>query len=303
MKRIFLLSLTLLLVLTLTACGNADATPETTMPNAAATTQATMAATETTVAVTTEATEATTVATTEATTVATTEATTVATEPPTEPPVPETEAPTQPEHSWLYIPGVSVEDVIRYFNEVCLDAEYVSGGDPSKLQKWMEPIYYTLDGPYTDEDLETLTGFMEFLNTIDGFPGIYESQDLLQTNLQIYFRTQDGLVDLMGDNFWGCDGGVTFWYLNDEIYDATICYSTDVSQYIRNSVILEEIYNGLGPVQDTNLRPDSIIYAGYSEPQELTEMDKLLLILLYHPRLECGMNARQCEAVIRELYY
>ena len=202
MKRIFLLSLTLLLVLTLTACGNADATPETTMPNAAATTQPTMAATEATVAVTTEATEATTVATTEATeatTVATTEATTVATEPPTEPPVPETEAPTQPEHSWLYIPGVSVEDVIRYFNEVCLDAEYVSGGDPSKLQKWMEPIYYTLDGPYTDEDLETLTGFMEFLNTIDGFPGIYESQDLLQTNLQIYFRTQDGLVDLTDD--------------------------------------------------------------------------------------------------------
>jgi hypothetical protein len=107
----------------------------------------------------------------------------------------------------------------------------------------------------------------------------------------------------MGSNFSGCDGGVTIWYLQNEIYDATICYSTETDQFVRNSVILEELYNSLGPAQDTNLRPDSIIYGPYSEPQELTEIDKLILILLYHPRLECGMDAVQCEAVIRELYY
>ena len=56
-------------------------------------------------------------------------------------------------------------------------------------------------------------------------------------------------------------------------------------------------------MQDTSLRTDSIIYAGYSEPQELTEIDKLLLTLLYHPKIECGMDADACEAIIRELYY
>jgi hypothetical protein len=30
-------------------------------------------------------------------------------------------------------------------------------------------------------------------------------------------------------------------------------------------VILEEVYNGLGPVQDTALRPDSLIYSDFSE--------------------------------------
>ena len=269
MKRFFLCLTALSFSILLAACQKPASTPETTVPTA----------------------------------LPTMVPTTVAPPSETESPTAETEAPTPPDHSWLYIPGLSVEDVILYFNEVCLDAEYVSGGDPSKLQKWAEPIYYSLDGPYTDEDLRTLTGFMDFLNTIDGFPGISESQGLPQTNLQIYFRTQQGLVDLMGDNLRGCDGGVTFWYLNDEIYDATICYSTEVSQYIRNSVILEEIYNGLGPVQDSNLRTDSIIYAGYSEPQELTEIDKLILTLLYHPSIECGMDAAQCEAVIRELYY
>ena len=96
---------------------------------------------------------------------------------------------------------------------------------------------------------------------------------------------------------------MTFWYLDNKIYQENICYRKDINQYTRNSVILEEIYNGLGPVQDTSLRTDSIIYAGYSEPQELTEIDKLLLTLLYHPKIECGMDAAQCEAVIRELYY
>ena len=107
----------------------------------------------------------------------------------------------------------------------------------------------------------------------------------------------------MGDDFYGMDGGVTFWYLDDEIYDATICYRTDLSQQLRNSVILEEIYNGLGPIQDTDLRPDSIIYAEFSQPQKLTEMDELILRLLYHPQMKCGMTADECEAVIRRLYY
>ena len=216
---------------------------------------------------------------------------------------PETEAPTEEAHSWLYIPGLSVEDVILYFNEVCLDAEISDSGDPSKLQKWMEPIYYTTDGPATGEDLETLTAFAEFLNTIDGFPGIYAAETPEQANLDIHFRSQQELVDIMGSNFVGCDGCVTFWYTDNAIYDATICYSTETDQFVRNSVILEEIYNSLGPAQDTWLREDSIIYAGYSEPQELTEIDRLLLILLYHPRLECGMDADACKAVIRELYY
>ena len=216
---------------------------------------------------------------------------------------PPTEAPTQPEHSWLYIPGLTVEDVILYFNEVCLDAEFTESGDPSIIQKWTEPIYYSLDGLSTDTDIQVLTAFVEWLNTVDGFPGIYEAEDSTPVNLRIHFTTPEEMTALLGDNFAGCDGGVTFWYIANEIYDADICYDINTDQYTRNSVILEEIYNGLGPVQDTSLRSDSIIYAEYSAPQELTEIDKLLLTLLYHPRIECGMDAAACEAVIRELYY
>ena len=49
-------------------------------------------------------------------------------------------------HSNLYDPDLSVEDAIKFFAEVCLDAEYVNSGNPSVLQKWIVPIYYKLLG-------------------------------------------------------------------------------------------------------------------------------------------------------------
>lgn len=212
--------------------------------------------------------------------------------------------PTERVHSELYLPDVSVEDVITYFNEVCLDAEFVNSGDATLLQKWDTPIYCSLFGDYTEEDYATMMAFFDWLNTIDGFPGICVTESRYDVNLLIHFCSQEEMVDILGDNFYNMDGGVTFWYDGENrIYDATICYRTDLDQQLRNSVILEEIYNGLGPVQDTQLRTDSIIYAEFSQPQALTQIDELILRLLYHPSMECGMTAAECETIIRQLYY
>lgn len=211
-----------------------------------------------------------------------------------------TVAPTEPPS--LVIPGLTADDVVRYFSEVCLDAEIIHSGDPSVLQKWAMPISYAIYGDPTGEDWDTLTGFVTWLNGVEGFPSIAPAENADTANLRIHFCDKQRMLDLMGDQFYGMDGAVTFWYEEDAIYDAIICIRTDLEQNLRNSVILEELYNSLGPIQDTALRPDSIIYADYSEPQALTAVDELILQLLYHPHITCGMDASQCEAVIRELY-
>jgi hypothetical protein len=210
---------------------------------------------------------------------------------------------TAPQHSPLYLPDFDADQIITYFNEICLDAEISNSGNPNLLQKWAIPIYYRLHGDYTDQDLSVLTSFVAWLNTMEGFPGMYEAPSEMLPNLNIHFCTPNEMAALMGDWTYGLDGAVTFWYNENAIYDAVICYRSDIDQSIRNSVILEEIYNGLGPVQDTDLRCDSIIYSGYSTPQSLTAVDELLLRILYQPQLTCGMNIQQCEAVIRQLYY
>lgn len=219
---------------------------------------------------------------------------------PTEPPEP---VATDPEHSPYYLEDIPVEDVIVYFNEVCLDSEFFDSGDPSNVQKWMIPICFTLEGSYTDEDLAALNSFANWLNELEGFPGISQVSDPTARNLRICFTDPKEMVMLMGENFTGLDGAVTFWYDYNEIYDAIICCRTDIDQQVRNSVIIEELYNGLGPIQDTSLRPDSIIYQEYTQPQWLSPMDELIMQLLYHPDILPGMDAQQCEAVIRRLYY
>ena len=210
----------------------------------------------------------------------------------------------QPLHSPLFTDGIATDDVILWFREVCLDAEFVNSGDATRLQKWCTPIRYNVSGTPTDKDLEVLSEFANYLNTIDGFPGISPADNANYSNLQFHFCSQEEMVAVLGEQFYAQDGGVTFWYDGDNrIYQATICVRNDLDQHLRNSVILEELYNGLGPVQDTSLRTDSIIYAGFSEPQALTFADELLLKLLYHPQMLCGMDADECETVIRQLYY
>ena len=220
--------------------------------------------------------------------------------------VPETTEPaaTEPEHSDLYLYYVPVEDVITWFNEVVLDTEFSDGGDATLVQKWTEPIFYFLHGEPTDEDIAVLESFAASLNFIEGFPGIYQADTPENANLNIHFVAEQELLDIMGQQYENSDGAVTFWYDSDNrIYDEVICIRTDLDQYLRNSVILEELYNGLGPVQDTMLRPDSLIYQEYAQPQDLTLEDWLILRLLYHPDIRCGMNAEACEAVIRSLYW
>lgn len=237
------------------------------------------------------------------------------------PPLSETTLPTEPEtaaepqttteqeettiaeHSPMYIYGVSTEDVILYFKEVCLDAELPGDGNPAVVQKWNTPIYCILVGQLTPDDQLALDGFLTWLNSVEGFPGIEITTDPNQANMRMYFCPQNEIPVIMGDSFSDVDGVVTIWYDQNVIYDAQICISTDSDQHLRTSVILEELYNGLGPMQDSDLRADSIIYSGYSEPQEMTAIDHLLLELLYHPDMHCGMSADECADVIRQLYY
>lgn len=265
-----------------------DAIPNTTAAATADTTEVTVTEEPTQVTETTEVTE------TEETSEETTEET-------TEPP--ETTADTEPVHSDLYISYVTPGEMVQYFNEVCLDAEFVNSGNATVLQRWEDTICYYVHGNYTPEDIAKIEEMAAWLNTVEGFPGMVEAEEPGVANLSIYFCDQQELIERMGDNHYNSDGAVTFWYTNDIIYTEIICIRSDLDQTLRNSVILEEIYNGLGPVQDTDLRSESIIYSGFSQPQALHPIDRVIIQLLYHPSLSCGMDAAECEEAILALYY
>lgn len=219
-----------------------------------------------------------------------------------------TAAPTTlPPHSDLYLEGLDVEEVLRYFHEVVLQSEYSDDtGDPSVIQKWLQPIRYCIFGEPTDEDLVVLNNLFDQLNQIPGFPGIRAAGEEEYPNLTISFLDAESLLEIYADVVGDSDawGACQFWYYTDtnEIYDGRVGYLTEIEQIYRNSILLEEIVNVLC-ITDTEERTDSIVYQYSNDNLCLSDVDWLILKLLYHPRIECGMDADQCEAVIRELYY
>ena len=173
------------------------------------------------------------------------------------------------------------------------------------MQKWDRPIYYRIEGGPTQEDTAALSKIIKELNEVEGFPGIYAATGLEQ-NLSISFLNQTELNDRFSSvvNGESVNGAVQFWYYTatNNIYNGRIGYRKDASQAIRNSVIPEEIINLLG-ITDTVLRRDSITYQYGDGATELSAVDWVIVKLLYNPMMKCGMNAAECEKVIRELYY
>ena len=273
MKRICKLLPGLLLTLSLLACGGpaahiTTAPPQTTVP---ATTAPAVTAPPTTVPPTTV--------------------------PPT----------TAPLHTDLYLEGCYPEQLLRYWEEVVLNVEYNDGtGNPDRVQKWLSPIRCRIEGEPTQEDRRVLEDFFQQLNQIPGFPGIHMAEEGQPENLTLSFLCPDDFRDrfshvVNGEDAWGA---TEFWYYTDtnEIYTACIGYRRDIDQASRSSILLEEIVNTLG-ITDTVLREDSIVYQYSNSNLALSDVDWLLLKLLYHPAMECGMDAAQCLPVLQELYH
>ena len=227
----------------------------------------------------------------------------------TEPPddaVHETEPP-MPAHSELYLPDCTVQQITEYFEEVVLNVEYTDGtGADDLVQKWLSPLCYRIYGTPTDTDRDVLNALFEQLNAVPGFPGIYPAADELRENVSIHFLDQTAFRESFSQIIQGEEayGAVQFWYYTEtnELHTARIGYRTDIEQSIRNSVLIEEVINILG-ITDTVLRPDSITYQYSNETTALSDVDMVILKLLYSPDIQCGMDADSCAAVIKEQYY
>ena len=66
--------------------------------------------------------------------------------------------------------------------------------------------------------------------------------------------------------------------------------------------MVEEIINSLG-ISDSTLRLDSIVYQNSNDNLVLSDVDIIILKLLYNQEIQCGMNYESCREIIENLYY
>ena len=215
----------------------------------------------------------------------------------------ETTAPPPPAHSDLFIKGVATELMVEYFAEICVDSEVDEDNNLKGLQRWTDPIYYVIYGTCTPEDKKAIEDFCEYLNTIEGFPGIHESNDHLLTNFEIYFCTETEMINRLGGGFIGADAAYYFKDEQSEIYEGVICLRTDIDQKVRNSAIIRQLCKAIGATGESDIREDSALYSEYGENIELTDVDDVILRMFYSSKMLTGLDYVMSERVIEKLYY
>lgn len=201
--------------------------------------------------------------------------------------------------------GYSAEEILSYFEEVALHAEYYDGEDaPQELRRWKDKMVCAIVGTPTDEDRALLERLFEELNAIPHFPGIcFESEDD-EANITMHFERGKAYDRLAAEHVAGpTDGFATCWYQPSEYvyFRAEIGIRADIDQTVRNSVILEELIQSFGLMNDSYLHDDSIFYQDYNEPQWPSELDWILVDLLYRPELSPGMAVEECRDILMDM--
>ena len=71
----------------------------------------------------------------------------------------------------------------------------------------------------------------------------------------------------------------------------------DEGEFLFQRCLIEEVLQGLGPVNDSEALSDSV-FNDTSRHSRFTTHDRYILNMLYHPRIRPGMTARQAAAVL-----
>ncbi|MEX0825822.1 MAG: DUF2927 domain-containing protein [Acidimicrobiia bacterium] len=187
-------------------------------------------------------------------------------------------------------------DAVAYFEEVAFGQEF--GGDAPEIRKWTHDVRMVVHGDPSDEDLVTLYDVIADLNTMIGTIVI----DIVASdgNFDIHFAPESefaaiepNYVPVNMGFFW------VWWDGGGNITDARVLISTSgLTQPERNHLIREEVTQSLGLMRDSIRFEDSIFYQGWTETQEYSEFDELLIEMLYLPEIEPQMTAAEARAVI-----
>lgn len=187
--------------------------------------------------------------------------------------------------------GYTADQIINYFCDVALGAEYGDAGE--NVIKWVEPFTYYIEGESTDADLAQINALIEAINRVPGFPGMSEAGRVESADLTIHFVDADGIIAATGNSY---NGYVNIWWSDYCIENGDIYYRTDITQELRNAVIVEELCQSLGLLTDTYDHPESIFYQYHTDTAWPTTLDWAVIQLLYRSEITPGMD----EEAVRE---
>lgn len=189
--------------------------------------------------------------------------------------------------------------------EICGFSSEYGSDQRDALIRWDGRLYVQVKGSPTQQDREELQKFLTELGMrVPEMPSIFLTDRDDQANVTIYYAPLSELPDLIPGYVEGNWGFFYVWWTDAyQIYQGTIGIATDVTnQRQRNHLMREELVGALGLCNDHDLYEDSILYQPWTEVQTLSELDWLMLNMLYSPSVQPGMTYDEVYTIIENRY-
>jgi hypothetical protein len=195
------------------------------------------------------------------------------------------------------------EQLADSFRRTVLDAEYTQWGWPSRMvKKFARPVRFHIDNrSRIDRGREARAFAASLPGTIRGLRAtIVDDPD--RANYRIFIVDRAQYRDVVREEL-GIRGRapgrcvVRVVAGPGGIAQADAVIVADEGELLFRRCLIEEVLQGLGPLND-DARLKESVFNDRSRHADFTLHDRLLLNVLYDPRVRAGMSEREVEAVL-----
>ena len=201
-------------------------------------------------------------------------------------------------------------ELVDYFNEVALNAEY--DVSPNRITKWTEPMkVFIFKEEELNYEVSVIKNTIEKINILvqDEFH-IELTDDPEKCNAVIFLTEREKLEPLIPTLFEKFNTEVAgaaeilFDLETFQIIDAKIFIDILQPKESIETTILEEITQSIGLMNDSEKYSDSVFYENKVDSiitVEYSKMDIEIIKILYHPKMKPGLDYNKAEKAIKQI--
>ena len=169
-----------------------------------------------------------------------------------------------------------------------------------QLRRWEDTIRIYVSGSPANDDLQQLDAFiMEIATHCPNMPNIRIVNNEYDANIVLYYGPLNTLGDHVDYYHEGNWGSFSYYFTSYIMTSGKVGIATDVNTTdSKRHLLREELIGVFGLTNDHNDYSDSILYQEWTTVGQLSEVDWLMLNMLYDPDLRCGMSADEVYNIL-----
>lgn len=200
-------------------------------------------------------------------------------------------------------------ELIDGFERVVFGSEYPTfGWQAYRVKKFAAPVRVHVDDRSADRRGEDVIRFLRSLPELIRGLDLRVADDASGANYRVFVVDRAAYRDVVAREVYGraassfapgrCLVRVIATRAGISRADAVIV--ADEGDYLFRRCMVEEILQGLGPVNDDRALAESV-FNDRSRHSTFTRFDRCLLNMLYHPLVRPGMSRRQVQRVLPDV--